>query len=128
MIHNPGPAVAPKKSVQLIIRVRQTPDQHQIRQEIFGSFPVVVGRQVLNSFPVVVGPNGKFIILGDPKVSGNHIEIRRELDNFIVVDLNSTNGTIVDGGKLEKGGKVSFNKPILVQLGTNTSIELSPQR
>jgi hypothetical protein len=126
MVHNSG--VTNKKSIQLIIRVKRTPDQHQIRQEVFGSFPVVIGRQVFNSFPVVVGPNGKFIILGDPKVSSNHIEIRKESDNFILVDLNSTNGTIVDGGKLEKGGKVSFNKPILVELGPDTSIELSPQR
>ena len=124
MVHNSG--VTNKKSIQLIIRVRRTPDQHQIRQEVFGSFPVVVGRQVVNSFPVVV-TNGKFIITGDPKVSGNHIEIRKESDNFILVDLNSTNGTIVDGGKLEKGGKASFNKPIHVQLGPDTIIELSPE-
>ncbi|MBN9392346.1 MAG: FHA domain-containing protein [Chloroflexi bacterium] len=125
MVQNP--VVPNKKSLQLIIRVRRTPDQQQIRQEVFGNFPVVIGRQVNNSYPVVVGPNGKFVILGDPKISGNHIEIRREADNFILVDLNSTNGTIVNGGMLEKGGRVSFNKPTVVELGPNTTIELNPQ-
>lgn len=37
------------------------------------------------------------IVLGDPGVSRRHAEVRREGDEWVVVDLDSTNGTIVNG-------------------------------
>jgi pSer/pThr/pTyr-binding forkhead associated (FHA) protein len=36
------------------------------------------------------------IILDDPKVSGTHVEIRREKNGLRLVDLGTTNGTIVN--------------------------------
>ena len=37
------------------------------------------------------------IVLSDPGVSRKHSEVRREGDEWVVVDLSSTNGTIVNG-------------------------------
>ena len=37
------------------------------------------------------------IVLSDTGVSRRHAEVRREGDEWVVVDLNSTNGTIVNG-------------------------------
>ncbi len=41
--------------------------------------------------------DGGDIVLSDPGVSRKHAEVRREGDEWVVVDLASTNGTIVNG-------------------------------
>ena len=53
------------------------------------------------------------LVLADPNVSRNHAEIRPKGDRFEVVDLGSTNGTRVNGMRvdnqlLEDGDEVSF--------------------
>ena len=37
------------------------------------------------------------VVLSDPGVSRKHAEVRREGDEWVVVDLSSTNGTLVNG-------------------------------
>lgn len=48
--------------------------------------PIVIGR-IANSD----------VVLSDPNVSRRHAEIRRDGDRWMVVDLGSTNGTLVNG-------------------------------
>ena len=53
------------------------------------------------------------LVLADPNVSRNHAEIRPQGDGFVVVDLGSTNGTRVNGVRvdtqlLQDGDEVSF--------------------
>ena len=48
--------------------------------------PVVIGRLSTND-----------VVLSDPNVSRRHAEVRRRGNEFIVVDLGSTNGTKVNG-------------------------------
>ena len=53
------------------------------------------------------------LVLADPNVSRNHAEIRPQGDRFVVVDLGSTNGTRVNGLRvnqqvLQDGDDVSF--------------------
>jgi hypothetical protein len=53
------------------------------------------------------------LVLADPNVSRNHAEIRPQGDRFEVVDLGSTNGTRVNGVRvdaqvLQDGDEVSF--------------------
>jgi hypothetical protein len=53
------------------------------------------------------------IVLADPNVSRHHAEIRPEGDGFVVVDLGSTNGTKVNGVRVERqvlrdGDELSF--------------------
>ena len=42
------------------------------------------------------------IRLTDPNVSRKHAEVRREGPNFYVVDLDSTNGTEVNGRRVDR--------------------------
>ncbi len=53
------------------------------------------------------------LVLADPNVSRNHAEIRPQGERFVVVDLGSTNGTRVNGVRvdtqlLQDGDEVSF--------------------
>ena len=64
--------------------------------------PVAVGRLSTND-----------IVLSDPNISRRHAELRREGGRWVLVDLGSTNGTVVNG-KLAKehvlkdGDEISF--------------------
>jgi pSer/pThr/pTyr-binding forkhead associated (FHA) protein len=40
------------------------------------------------------------VILGDPKVSRSHCSVELQEDELFVSDLNSTNGTFVDGKRV----------------------------
>jgi hypothetical protein len=63
---------------------------------------------------ITVGRNPESnLVLADPNVSRSHAEIRPQGDRFVVVDLGSTNGTRVNGVRvdqrvLEDGDEVSF--------------------
>jgi Protein of unknown function (DUF3662)/FHA domain len=53
------------------------------------------------------------IVLADPNVSRNHAEIRPQGDGFLLVDLGSTNGTKVNGVRIDQrmladGDELSF--------------------
>jgi pSer/pThr/pTyr-binding forkhead associated (FHA) protein len=53
------------------------------------------------------------IVLADPNVSRNHAEIRPSSEGFVLVDLGSTNGSKVNGVRvdqrlLEDGDEISF--------------------
>jgi hypothetical protein len=41
------------------------------------------------------------LVLGDPHVSRNHAEIRPQADRYVVVDLGSTNGSRVNGVRVD---------------------------
>ena len=62
-------------------------------QTIYLDEPVVsVGRQLSND-----------VILNDPHVSRNHCLIRSEGDDYVIEDLNSANGTYVNGERVAEG-------------------------
>jgi hypothetical protein len=53
------------------------------------------------------------MVLADPNVSRNHAEIRPQGDRYVVVDLGSTNGTRVNGVRIDKqtledGDEITF--------------------
>jgi hypothetical protein len=102
---------------KLRVRVLQTLDPSQIREEVFNNYPLIIGRS-----------NGKFIITGDPKISGKHVEIYEKAGVLTIVDLNSTNDTIVDNQKLGNGGKINITKRVIMQLGPDTTLELVPEK
>jgi hypothetical protein len=55
-------------------------------------------RVVLGAEPLTIGRLPECgVVLGDPNVSRRHAEIRRQGRDVVVVDLNSTNGTRVNG-------------------------------
>jgi len=86
------------------------------------SAPVVVvaepGRTALHVLlvePLEVGRGATGILLNDPSVSRRHLQLRPDGDAVIVVDLGSSNGTLVDGTPLE--GEVRVEPGAVVRLG-----------
>jgi len=67
--------------------------------DLVGSLVLPDGtRTRLGPDPVVIGRlDGCDVTVDDPKVSRRHAEVRRDMEVFRVVDLDSTNGTEVNG-------------------------------
>ena len=57
------------------------------------------------------------IVLSDPGVSRKHAEVRREGDEWVVVDLSSTNGTIVNGQPVRRHRLASGDR---IEVGETT--------
>ena len=70
--------------------------------------------------PVVIGRlSTSDVVLSDANVSRRHAEIRRDAGRWVLVDLGSTNGTVVNGKlarehPLKDGDKLTFGKTELV--------------
>jgi Protein of unknown function (DUF3662)/Inner membrane component of T3SS, cytoplasmic domain len=68
---------------------------------------------------VIIGRMGDSdIVLTDPGVSRRHAEVRREDGEFVVADLGSTNGTMVNEATigertLEEGDRITIGKTVL---------------
>lgn len=64
--------------------------------------------------PLVIGRmSSADVVLSDPNVSRRHAELRREGERWLLVDLGSTNGTLVNGKiarehELDDGDRLSF--------------------
>lgn len=77
--------------------------------------PVVIGRLSTND-----------VVLADPNVSRRHAELRKDGERWMLVDLGSTNGTLVNGKPareqhLGSGDRLTFGKTELVFKTTSTS-------
>ncbi|HJR18086.1 MAG TPA: DUF3662 and FHA domain-containing protein [Actinomycetota bacterium] len=57
------------------------------------------------------------IVLSDPGVSRKHAEVRREGDEWVVVDLSSTNGTLVNGQPVRRHRLASGDR---IEVGETT--------
>ncbi len=62
--------------------------------------------------------------LDDPTVSGDHLAITRHGDVLMAKDLGSSNGTLLNGGKLEKETRIR-DRDVLVLGNTRLQISLS---
>lgn len=70
--------------------------------------PVTIGRQATND-----------VVLSDPNVSRRHAELRRDGSHWVLVDLGSTNGSLVNGQlarehALDNGDRLGFGTSQLV--------------
>ncbi len=74
----------------------------------------------LTSAPVVIGRlSTNDVVLSDPNVSRRHAELRLDGDGWVVVDLDSTNGTLVNGKiareqQLADGDRLAFGTSELI--------------
>lgn len=80
------------------------PDQEPIKVSFDGQSEVTVGRAPDND-----------LVVNHESISGHHAKLQLEGDGYSVFDLDSTNGTKVDGvpttsGPLSNGTQVTFGK------------------
>jgi hypothetical protein len=78
------------------------------------------GREIhLEAESAVIGRMaGSDIEIGDPGASRRHAEIRRQGQGFVVADLGSTNGTLVNGSEitehtLQDGDRITIGRTTL---------------
>jgi hypothetical protein len=83
-------------------------DDEEEETFFLGDNRVTIGRLEENEIPIP-----------DPGLSRHHADISREIGNYILTDLGSTNGTFVNGKRvaektLKDGDKIGIGKVILV--------------
>jgi hypothetical protein len=80
----------------------------------------ILGRYPLRGERLVIGRHeGADVRLEDPGASRRHAEIRRSGDGFLVADLGSTNGTLVNDVPISEHGLVEGDR---ITIG-NTNLE-----
>ena len=90
------------------------PDGKEKESIAITTAPVVIGRLSTND-----------VVLADPNVSRRHAELRRDGEQWLVVDLGSTNGTLVNGKlarehEVSDGDKLSFGTTeVIFKVGRN---------
>ena len=72
-------------------------------------------RQVIESSLIVGSSRACHLRLSDPTVSGRHCEFMPGPDGVVIRDLGSTNGTFVDGDRIETETKVDSG--VLLSIG-----------
>ena len=100
-------------AMPLVVQLKG-PDPESSRTLLFEESPVRVGRNQLNDIP-----------LDDPFVSEWHGIIRFTVNDVAYFDLGSTNGSIIDGRRLQKNVPAPLTEASRLQLGR---IELSVSR
>ena len=90
-----------------------------------GSLALGDGRRVvIGEDPVSIGRLPECdIVLSDPNVSRRHAEVRRRGNDFVVVDLGSTNGTKVNGAGVRE--RVLLDGDEITVGGTHIRFEAS---
>lgn len=99
--------------ISLQLQVTQTPGRGDRTERLITHFPCVIGRD-----------NGDINIAGDQQVSGRHAEITRDRNKLYITDLNSRNGTFVNGGQIQAKKPVQLQGTTTVKLGPRTTLVL----
>ena len=80
---------------------------HPVYQECRKLVPIQGGEEIsLGYFPFLIGKNKDLTdhCLNKPGVSRLHVKIEESEEGYLVTDLNSTNGTMINGRRLEANG------------------------
>ena len=105
-----------------LLKLEETPDVVSLRkcQLVLVDGPARGKKFTLNKNSLTVGKReGNDVVVPDKTVSRNHIEIEYTADSFILKDLDSTNGTFLNGSRV----KHAYLSPgDLIRVG-NTTME-----
>lgn len=76
------------------------------------------GRIVLGPTPLTIGrtPDNQLVV-NDAKSSSHHAEIRTDGQSYSITDLGSTNGTFVNGQRLERGVPRQLSSGDVIRIG-----------
>lgn len=77
-----------------------------------GEGPWLIGRD----------PGSTLAIDYDPYVSGRHAEIRRNGPGYLIADAFSSNGTLVDGKRIPRGGTMPAENGTILTVGRTTLV------
>jgi pSer/pThr/pTyr-binding forkhead associated (FHA) protein len=81
------------------------------------------GREWRLSEPLVIGRAGDAdVVLADPTVSRHHVSVSAQGETAVVEDLESSNGTFVNGEQVGQPRRVAAGD--LIGLGGSTAIEV----
>ena len=81
-------------------------DERELHECAVGAHPVSIGR-----LP------GNTVIIDHPAVSGRHARVYREVNDYVLEDLKSTNGTFVNDKPIERHLLLEGD---LILIGTHT--------
>jgi pSer/pThr/pTyr-binding forkhead associated (FHA) protein len=81
------------------------------------------GRRLELGGAVAIGRQDGDLVLEDPEVSRRHAVLRREGESIVVEDLDSTNGTFVNGERIRS--PLPIGPGDLVRVG-RTTLEIEP--
>ncbi len=80
-------------------------EQQSMNYEISSGAYLIVNSEVYQINNALTNLGRKLdnhVVLNDPRVSRNHAQIRMVENHYILLDLNSTGGTMVNGSKISK--------------------------
>jgi FHA domain len=83
------------------------------------------GRRLKLGVEIAIGRQDGDLVLEDPEVSRRHAVLRRSGDSVVVEDLDSTNGTFVNGEKIR--GSITLGPGDQVRVG-QTQLEIEPDQ
>lgn len=89
---------------QLTIAIYSNEKNLEIRQSTFQEFPIMIGKNMACE-----------IYLDDIHVSRNHAKIIEEKSTLHYIDLNSTNGSYIDGEPIQR---MALIEPVAIELGS----------
>ena len=81
------------------------------------------GTWEVTSFPYLIGRNQGALMLAESSISRQHAQITKDgSGNCYITDLGSSNGTLVDGKKLNPGQPVQLFDQVVIKLGSKVSL------
>jgi VWFA-related protein len=96
-----------------------------LRPFIVGLRGPMLGQQAINNFPFTIGRSDECsLTIADANVSRKHAQITCDPSgqNYFVTDLNSSNGSKVNGQRLIPGQATPISNGTLMDIGTNVSV------
>ena len=102
----------------LIIEIKNGPEDGKVYKFKENDFPIIIGRDIF-------GDEKEIPIVYDTFVSKKHVEVKYIDNQFVLKDLNSSNGTKINDSPIEKGEEKLITDKTIITVGyTNLLIRL----